>query len=207
MEEFTIRFLIIGPQAAIETDRLNDALRTATKLTAIVRDGKTSTGLCFDSSSSWRLPRQEGVGLMRYRSHWRIDSWAGRSLLPFKNALEIGTARYSAVARRHWSPQVQPLSRKRKKPTADRVCVGLTRRDDVSLGFRIKRSTYLLRFRFCCMRHSNCGLRVRTRILNAEHHLTEFVVTDRYLQLRLAARTPRGAITATISSSDQVISI
>jgi len=55
MEEFTIRFLIIGPQAAIETDRLNDALRTATKLTAIVRDGKTSTGLCFDSSSSSKV--------------------------------------------------------------------------------------------------------------------------------------------------------
>jgi len=195
MEEFTIRFLIIGPQAAIETDRLNDALRTATKLTAIVRDGKTSTGLCFDSSSSWRLPRQEGVGLMRYRSHWRTDSWAGRSLSRFENALEIGTARYFAIAR-GISPQVQPLLRKRKKPTADRVCVGLTRRDDVSLGFWIKRSTYLLRFRFCCMRHGNCGLSVRTSILNAEHHLTEFVVTDRYLQRRLAARTPRGAITA-----------
>jgi hypothetical protein len=49
-------------------------------------------------------------------------------------------------------------------------------------------------------------LRAATRILNAEHHLTEFVVTDRYLQRRLAAR-PEEQSGPAISSSDQVISI
>src|ERR1044071_5690199 len=104
------------------------------KVTAIVRNGKRSR----DSTGvrARRLSRQERVGLMRYGTGLTEETIHGLvdhclvSRTPSKSA-RLAILRTPGGI----SLQVQLLLRKRKKPTADRVCVGLTRGDDVSLGF------------------------------------------------------------------------